>query len=31
VSVPVILASLGFTLALVLAALVSWGIFRDKN
>jgi ubiquinone biosynthesis protein len=31
VSVPVILASLGFTLALVIAALVSWGIFRDKN
>ncbi len=31
VSVPVILASLGFMLALVLAAFVSWGIFRDKN
>lgn len=31
VSVPVILASLGFSLALVLAAFVSWGIFRDKN
>ena len=31
VSVPVILASIGFMLALVLAALVSWGIFRDKN
>jgi ubiquinone biosynthesis protein len=31
VSVPVILASLGFVLALIIAAYVSWGIFRDKN
>lgn len=31
VSVPVILATLGFTLSLILAACVSWGIFRDKN
>ncbi len=31
VSVPVILATMGFLLALVLAALVSWGIFRDKS
>lgn len=31
VSVPVTLASLGFMLALILAAYVSWGIFRDKS
>lgn len=31
VSVPVMLASLGFVLALFIAAYVSWGIFRDKN
>lgn len=31
VSVPVMLASLGFTLALLLAFFVAWGIFRDKN
>ncbi|MCD8138246.1 MAG: AarF/UbiB family protein [Planctomycetaceae bacterium] len=31
ISVPVMLSSLGFFLALVLAAYVSWGIFRDKD
>ncbi len=31
ISVSVILATLGFLVALVLAAFVSWGIFRDKN
>ena len=31
VSVPVVLSSAGFLLALLLAAYVSWGIFRDKN
>ena len=31
ISVPVMLSTLGFVLALLLAAFVSWGIFRDKN
>ena len=31
VSVPVLLSSMGFLLALAMAAVVSWGIFRDKN
>lgn len=31
VSLPVILSGVGFALALLLAAFVAWGIFRDKN
>ncbi|MCC8108451.1 MAG: phosphotransferase [Planctomycetes bacterium] len=31
ISVPILLASLGFIAALILAAYVSWGIFRDKS
>lgn len=31
VSVPVALASIGFSLALILAFLVAWGIIRDKK
>lgn len=31
VSVPVLLGTLGFFLALLLAVFVSWGIFRDKS
>ena len=31
VTVPVVLSTLGFFLALLLAAFVAWGIFRDKS